>query len=523
MLNKFKNKILSRLARVSARRKVKDTFIKNNKLFWGQKDKNSLVNNNEKIVLVEISEKNPFELESNMRVAKTIEYIQGMSVVALLKASSKRREPYYELVESYLISKIILSSTTFNNAYHFVGSFISACKIFTRIQTLEDIENIEYKEILIGDLIYDTYIRMIAGKYSPQKDYKLFKFILTAINNYKTATEVFDSNNVGYLVIADKCYLNHGILYRVAVQRGINALLPVKELKLIHKDNIHTHIYHPELTLKEMSDTLNGVDVVQEVETYFKARFSGNIEQIDVLSSYKNKNMYSKESIEELLDLNPEKKHVIIMPHAFSDFPHIAKGLYSDYYVWLINLLKIIKDVDNVNWLIKPHPTSYVFNETGAVENLLNELGIQNVKVVPSDMNTASVKDFADVILTVRGTAGLEFSTFGIPVVTAGEGCYSGYEIDVSSSTVSEYENTVKNLDKIPRLDESVINIAKMVFYYLFIKKNARLEHLMNDFENNMGDFDKILLNIVNNNKIEPFVDNTLFIETSDLLERLNA
>ena len=265
MLSKFKNKVLNRVARIRAQRKVKDTFIKNNKLYWGRKEKKSLAIGNEKIVLVEISEKNPFELESNMRVAKTIAYLQGMSIVALLKASSKHREPYYDLVESYLISKVILSSSNFNNVYHFVGSFMSACKIFTKIQTLEDIENIEYKEILIGDLIYDTYIRMVDGKYSPEKDFKLFKFIVTAINNYKAATKVFDNNNVGYLVIADKCYLNHGILYRVAVERGINTLLPVKELKLIQKHNIHTHIYHPEITLKEMSDTLNGVDFDQQV------------------------------------------------------------------------------------------------------------------------------------------------------------------------------------------------------------------------------------------------------------------
>lgn len=522
MLNKFKNKILNRLARISAQRKVKDTFIKNNKLYWGSKEMKNLDINNKKIVLVEISEKNPFELESNMRVAKTIEYLQGMSIVALLKASSKYREPYYGLVESYLISKVILSSTIFNSTYNFFGSFITACKIFTKVQTLEDIESIEYKEILIGDLIYDTYIRMIDGKYSPQKDFKLFKFIVTAINNYKAATKVFDNNNVGYLVVADKCYLNHGILYRVAVQRGINTFLPVKELKLIHQDNIYTHIYHPELSLKEMSDKLSEVDFDREVETYFKARFSGNIDQIDVLSSYKNKKMYSKKSIEELLNLDPEKKHIIIMPHAFSDFPHISNGLYSDYYVWLVNLLKVIRDVDNVNWLIKPHPTSYVFNEIGAVENLLDELGVYNVKVVPSDMNTASIKDFADVILTVRGTAGLEFSTFGIPVVTAGEGCYSGYGIDISSSSISEYESRVKNLDKISRLDEMSINRAKMVFYYLFIKKNGRLDYLWNDFGNNMDDFDKVLLNIVNNNKTESFMNNTLFKDTSDLLERLN-
>lgn len=521
MLNKLKSKFLSRLSRKSAKKKIRNTFIKSNKKYWRNARDKRHSKNGYKVVLVEVSEKNPFELESNMRVAKAIEHIQGCNIVALLKASSKR-DAYYHLIKSYLIHKVILSSSYINNTRNFICSLIDSYKIILNIKSPEDIERVEYKGILIGDLIYDTYIRMMPGKYRPERNFNLFKYILFAIMNYKQVSKVFDAHDVEYLVVADKCYLNHGILYRVAVQRGIHTLLPVKELKLINKNNIYSHIYHPEISLEEMSNELDKVDLDYEVETYFKARFSGDIEQVDVLSSYKNKIMYSKKSLEELLSLNPKKKNVIIMPHAFSDFPHIAKGLYSDYYVWLVTLLKIIRSVDNVNWLIKPHPTSYMFNENGVVENLLDELEVNNVKLIPSDMNTASVKDFADVVLTVRGTAGLEFATFGIPVVTAGEGCYSGYGIDISPLSVSDYERKIRSLDNIPRLDDSIISTAKMVFYYLFIKKNARLTYLMHDIADNLGDFDMIFGNITDIHELELFTDNVLHIETCRILEHLS-
>jgi hypothetical protein len=522
MLNRFKNKLLNRLVRRKNQKEIRDDFIRNNKSFWAQQKDTSAPKNSEKIILVEITEKNPFELESNMRVAKTIEHLQGMDIVVLLSAFSRKREPYFRLAESYLISRVILTSSSINKALHFISSFFGAVTIFRRIKTLVDIEEIKYREILIGDLIYDTYIRMLDGKYSPQIDHKLFKYIVFAIYNYKTSTAVFDNNNVEFLVIADKSYLNHGILYRIAVGRDIKTLMPTKELKLIHKNNIHTHFYHPEISLEEMTEKLAGVNFDKEVGSYFKERFAGNIDSIEVLTSYRNKKIYSKSSIEEILTLDIKKKNVVIMPHAFSDFPHIANGLYSDYYVWLVNLLKIVKEVDNVNWIIKPHPTSYIFKETGVVENMLNELGVNNVKIVPNDMNTASVKDFADVILTVRGTPGLEFATFGIPVVTAGDSCYSGYGLDVVSVTKSDYENTIRNLHKISKLDENLKNRAKMIFYFLFIKQNAQLDYLMTDIENNMVDYDKVLINIINNNKKEHFFNNTLFKETADLLERLS-
>ena len=145
MLNRLKNKILSRIARKNRQYKVKDTFIKSNKLFWSSKEKQ--YNNNEKIVLVEISEKNPFELESNMRVAKAIEHIQGMDIVVLLSGLSKIREPYYRLAESYLVSKVILTSSIIKKASHFIGNLLSAYKIYSEIKTLVDIENIKYEEL----------------------------------------------------------------------------------------------------------------------------------------------------------------------------------------------------------------------------------------------------------------------------------------------------------------------------------------------------------------------------------------
>ena len=51
-----------------------------------------------------------------------------------------------------------------------------------------------------------------------------------------------------------------------------------------------------------------------------------------------------------------------------------------------------------------------------------------HVKLMRADtgINTFSLFDVADYGLTVRGTIGMELPCFGIPVVTAGTGRYSG-------------------------------------------------------------------------------------------------
>ncbi|MCL1139585.1 hypothetical protein [Shewanella pneumatophori] len=526
MLKKIINKLTNRVKRSISNRNIIKRFSINNRAFWdsaGARGEVETSKGSEKVVLVEISEKNPFELESNMRVAKSIERNTSMVIEALVACTFKFREPYVNLVESYNISKsITLYALSLVNIFRLTCSLFEGLNLYWKIKSLDDIESIKYEGILIGDLIYDTYIRMLDGKYSPNKDFQLFKYIVTAIFNYKIVSGLFDEKNVGYVIVADKCYLKHGVLYRVAIERSIKVLMPTKELKYLHKDNIKTHFYHPEISLEKMELDFKGIDIESEVALYFDKRFSGEINQIDVLTSYRNKRVYSSEELITIMSLDRTKKNVIIMPHAFSDFPHIAEGLYNDYYVWLVELLKMVKDIHNVNWLIKPHPTSYVFNEIGVVESLLNDLGASNVKVVPKDMNTASVKDIADVILTVRGTPGLEFATFGIPVVTAGKGCYSGYGIDIEAATKQDYFKIINNLDDVYRLDDIQIRNAKMVFYYLFIKLNAKLDYLMDDIENNMSDYNRVLDNILRNNDSERVCENVLYKSTLAMLNKFN-
>lgn len=512
----FFKKLFVRIEKRRKRKSIIEEFIISNKKYWNS---SNIKIDNSKIILVEISEKNPFELESVMRVAKAIESLENKKInVALF--SYFKTDIYYRLIKSYNVNRIILFNLIlFKKLYYLFSTINDARILFSQIKSLEDIEAMRYKEIHIGDLIYDHYIRM-NDSFSPKKDYKLFKLVLVAILKYKTATIIFNEYDIEYLIVGDKCYLNHGIMYRIAVERSIKTFLPLNELKVIHKDNIYTHFQHPEASFEKIKKVLENTNYEEEIEEYFEKRFSGSLNHIDVITSYKNKKIYSREEIANLFGFDMTKKNVIIMPHAFSDFPHIAEGLYSDYYVWLEKLLNYAKNIKSVNWLIKPHPTSYFFNEVGVVERMLIEFNITNIFVVPNDLNTACIKNVADVILSVRGTAGLEFGCFGIPVVNSGKGFYSGYGIAIEPNTIDEYLEVVKNIDIIEPLNDEQIKTAKMIFYYIFIRKDARLTYLLENFEENFNDYTKVLQNIVISHQQLTISDNILYKETLRVLNK---
>ena len=72
------------------------------------------------------------------------------------------------------------------------------------------------------------------------------------------------------------------------------------------------------------------------------------------------------------------KKKIVVAYHAFSDAPH-GDGvdmIFTDYYAHAKETLNFLKTNYNKNtlYLIKPHPTRFLYNEHGLFENLFEKL-----------------------------------------------------------------------------------------------------------------------------------------------------
>ena len=91
----------------------------------------------------------------------------------------------------------------------------------------------------------------------------------------------------------------------------------------------------------------------------------------------------------------------------------------------------------------------------------------------------------------MRGTVGLEFPCFGVPVLTGGTGGYSGRGFTIDSDTPEEYLARLASNQEIPRLDDEQIALAQRFSYGVFHLKPVRMEtftwSLMPDDEWDIG------------------------------------
>jgi hypothetical protein len=219
---------------------------------------------------------------------------------------------------------------------------------------------------------------------------------------------------------------------------------------------------------KELVKFIIKKKLYKKIDGYLEKRVAGNAEQHDVVNAYRDKKYYPKEKLCQKLGLNSHFPIVFIMPHAFSDAPHSNEYmLFRDYYQWFIETVKYVNNATkNINWIIKPHPSSFMYGENGEVRQIIKKLKLDNIFLVPLDLSTASIFNITKTIITVSGTIGIESACFGIRPIIAGRSVYSGFGIAYEPRNKSDYFSLLKDIENIKYLNEQEIMLAKALFYW---------------------------------------------------------
>ena len=252
-----------------------------------------------------------------------------------------------------------------------------------------------------------------------------------------------------------------------------------------------------QLKYNEMIQTL-GQNEIKQAEHILEGRFQGKNGRAIDRGAFKDKRVLSRDEAIRELHLDPNKKNVVIMAHTFTDAVYNYGDLfYRDYYDWTENTLALAAKNDKVNWILKPHPTRSAYHESkDSIEDMYERYQKDNIFLLSDDISAESIKNMADVLITIGSNAGGEFSCFGIPVVIVGKPYYGNLGFTTEPSSAKEYEHCLTHIQDMKPLDQEQINIAKKAFYLrnhegpaiLGTKYNDEFGVLINDQYRHMGD-----------------------------------
>jgi hypothetical protein len=360
---------------------------------------------------------------------------------------------------------------------HVLEEFRSSKSI---IKNVNDLYEFTYKNVCIGDLLYDTVLRSGKPKATVQNidedlDDQLYAaigaicFIEYLTENFRISCSVFSHPT-----------MHGGIVQRYLFQTyktlGFIGFIgsSIRKFNYLHENRNP----FPAFVQKKIIDQIINNKKLKEkylilAENYIESKVAGKIKQFDSVSAYAEKSFVhkNKQIFNKTNNLDVNKPNVFFSLHVFNDQPNTTNSPFRDYYTWMNESFEILVNNPNVNLIVKEHPSTKFypttdFNFSDFKIKMLKEHKNKLCFISSNDnFSTASIKYVADFVVTAGGSIALEASCWGIPSLICSSSYFSDIEVVNRAKSKKEYFYLLENIHTLKTPDIEIINRAKLVYY----------------------------------------------------------
>jgi hypothetical protein len=463
---------------------------------------------NQKKISDFLSSKNRCKGEGKNGIRVLIQCTEDMyylSLFGLIIAEIRKNKNAH--VEQYVVRSLTLGSTTsirgvisklfFSNriidnkwvklhssfcngvAYRYKGkiNFILSIKalyraiaLFSNIDSKESLLRLKYNEIMIGDLIYDSYLRFKPAPTVDINNKYLLIIIWQAIKNIKITNKYFVDSKPDLLLTSYSTYIQHGITVRLALHYGVQVQsfgnYEQFSKNLTIDDWFHTKNCE---SYKSLFDNYpKKEELAEKSKEKVEERLMG---AIDNSTFYMKKSAYADqgEKIPNIKDLP------VIFLHDFYDSPHIYKNMvFTDFLSWIEFTIKTLND-NKIRFYVKPHPNE-VKESSDVVKYLQSKYS--NLNVLSSKITNKQLVDAGMRIgVSVYGTIAHELTYLGVPVILCGSNPHSSYDFCFEAQSKNEYIALLRGYKKLKLVENYKNEVAS--FYYMHSGFDTEMYNLM--------------------------------------------
>lgn len=339
------------------------------------------------------------------------------------------------------------------------------------------IENYRLNDIYFGDLIYDTYIRKEHNFLKKNIiNLNFLKILLISIYKINFLNKLISKKSYQYIFAPTNTYASNCSLgMRIALKKKIKVISIISNRLRMYSNLAESEKVEFSLDVKNLKKkSFFPKNWLKNIDILIKDRNKGNLESFVIKDAYKNKKTVNKEKLLKFLKVKENfKRLVLFAPHVFSDANHVyGKMIFDDYYHQFLVTAELAKKDKTSLWIFKFHPQGYMYNEEKINLELIKNYKQKNIVICPKKFDTNSLIKISDLIITGRGTAGLESACNGKKPLLSGESYYSNSGITHNPLSIIDYKNKALNYKLNSKLTKKQILEAKKL-YYLFHFKNS--------------------------------------------------
>lgn len=382
----------------------------------------------------------------------------------------------------------------------------SAAALLRQITDVEQLVAYQVGECRVGRNALSLAIRRLRAGQLDLDDKRHVAAVLEALTTSLARAESYRrliaDVNPARAIFSERGYSPSAELFDACLERHIDAIqwcsAPLDNRLLFKRYRLENRGDHP-LTLSSASwDQVRREPWLPEDENRW-LDYHGSIYATGGLYNRQRlqdgKAIVGRQDLVDMLELDPNKKVAVIFSHILYDATFFyGENLYPDYLTWLVETVRTAIQNPNLNWVVKVHPVNLWRSQMdGLPMDQLESVALRrafghlppHVKVMTADtpINTYSLFDAIDCGVTVRGTIGLELPCYGIPVVTAGTGRYTGRGFTIDPRTRAEYSDILLRLHNIQRLTRETVTSAQRYAHATLHRRSWLMSGIKIDFD----------------------------------------
>jgi hypothetical protein len=368
----------------------------------------------------------------------------------------------------FLLYKIIgvqkiFEVDNFNDYFNKKEIDIKVNNLLNKIKNNSDILKIELDNVIIGDLIYDSYIRYRSEPTVNISDLAFLRKILhQAIITFNLLNYLCRRFNISNCFTVYCVYLQFGIPVRFFLNNKINVYSwPSFSNNLRKIDPNYPFGENVKNFKKQFSVFKNKKKKIKLAKFELSKKFKNNLDASIKLYPSKNFKRLRDEKI--LNNLNG-----VVFLQCFYDAPHYygVDCIFNDHYLWTIYTLDLINK-HNLKIAIKTHPFALE-----ASKKIYEKLKYKYRSLIwfPDEISNIEIIKNKNInfFISNQGSILYEASYFGKTAISAGVNRTSSYNFSYNPKKLKDYKNLILNPKKKIITKKNLLEICE-VYYQSFL------------------------------------------------------
>jgi hypothetical protein len=356
--------------------------------------------------------------------------------------------------------------------------------------TVKELAAVEYRGASIGRFVLSTVSRALhegtVDLTSPHAQRQIREQLQVAVRSTLAAEAILDELQPELVLFIERNYAAEAPLSELALRRGINVVQFVASSRddafVFKRYTTETKRVHPRSLADESWERVRGLPWTSVQEAELDEEFRRRYDPANALARRRLEwaREWSPDAIRSELGLDPSKRTAVVYSHILWDANMFyGDDLFEDQEAWFVATVRAAVENDRANWVVKLHPDNVWKRRRDNLEGEVGEIALieehvgrlpDHVKLLrpESPISTRSLFDVTDVGITIRGSVGIELPCFGVPVLTAGTGFYSGRGFTIDSASREEYLGRLAHVEELARLTPAQVELARRHAHALF-------------------------------------------------------